>query len=264
MPKDLDMVPLTLAEFYKNPAGKKVSGNNAGLVRQALTNRYDAVKKLGRNISYIVYEENDRSYYIHFIVPSDMHESTYDVVIHVFDEFGMGGGSFKKWNLHIFSNCPSFVFAYAYVYNEYGLNIPFLKGKLNDVAYTQPPVQTNPDMNIMYDKSVFYALHTIMNTLSLSQRYMVNKIARNFSPKILLKEVRSFDEIMAQEREKAARGITVKRVINNIENTVRNLVNKHDFSKQRRDVGNHRITAKAKKVGKPKITAKAKIGRRRK
>ena len=259
MPKDLDMVPLTLSEFYKNPAGKKISGNNAGLVRQALTNRYDAVKKLGRDITYTTYKENDRSYYIHFIVPSDMHDSTYDVVIHVFDNLGMGGGSFRKWNLHIFSNCPSFVFAYAYVYNEYGLNIPFLKRKLNDIAYTQAPVQTNPDMNIMYDKSVFYALHTIMNTLSLSQRYMVDKLARKFSPDVLFREVRTFDEIMEQDRDAALKKTVVQRVVKKVENVVRNFTNTHT---SRRSSGNHRITAKPKKTGKPKITAKAKIRRR--
>lgn len=196
---DQVLSPPTVREFYVNPSGSGITANNIGIVKKEFIRRYDAVTKMmGKKVRTDVYMENENSFYFHMLIPSDMNANTYDVVLHVYDLYNDGtAGSLKDWNIQFFSNCPSFVFTYATAYNEAELSIPFLNKRYSNVVLHQLPAIKNPDLVIGWDKSIFYALHTLMTTITLNQRFVVKRNAKPFDPKALFDIIRTEEQIMS-------------------------------------------------------------------
>ena len=188
-----------LGEFYKNPGGKGSSTIGLNDMRVRYIERYDyVVKKLKKPIEVTSYYENDQSIYLHVIVPSDLRACSYDVVFHVFDPTGKAGGNITKWQFQVFSNCPSNVYTYAYVYEMNQLMIPELKSKLNRKVFAGAPLERNPDLLLRWDKSVFYALHKIMNTITLKERFAIKRNSKEFNMGFLKRKVRTEDQIMLE------------------------------------------------------------------
>lgn len=194
--KPIWVLPPTLEEFYKNPSGKGITSNNVSSVRYVMDARYDILtKKLKKKMPVTVFEESERSYYFWIVIPSDMRDYNYDVVIHLYSIEEDPSSSLRKWNVQFFSNCPSFVFTYAYAYNANGLFIPFLAKKLGR-ATTELPSEKNPDLQVEWDKSIYYAMKVLMTNLRYTQRFVVKRMAEPFSEKELASRLRSFDEVM--------------------------------------------------------------------
>ena len=158
-------------------------------------------KKLRKKIPVDIFRENDMSFYFHILVPSDTREMTYDVVIHFFEKTNDPNDthmSMKDWQVEFFSNCPSFVFTYAYAYNKKNLLIDFLKDKLGSSAINDKPTEKNPELYVMWDKSIFYAIHKIMSDPRFSQRYFVKRNAEEFILDNFTAEIRTFDMILGE------------------------------------------------------------------
>lgn len=195
---DQHLLAPTLREFYANPSGKGITSNNINIVRKDFIKRYDIVTKQDKKkVKTTVYMENEASFYFHMLIPSDMHQNTYDVVLHLFNLADDGSkGSLKDWGINFFSNCPSFVFTYAVSYNESGLLIPFLAKKYNNKVLHQLPVEKNPDLIIGWDKSIFYAIYTLMTNMTMTQRFLLKRDAKPFVAKELFDNIRTEEEIM--------------------------------------------------------------------
>lgn len=193
---DQELSPPTVKEFYTNPSGIGITANNIGMVKREFIRRYDAVtKSAGKKVHTTIYMENENSFYFHMLIPSDMNANTYDVVLHVFDNFNTGSGNLKDWNINFFSNCPSFVFTYAVAYNESGLLIPFLTKRFdNKVLHLLPEVK-NPDLTLGWDKSIFYALHAFMTNITFTQRFVVKRNSKPLVPKELFDLIRTQEQI---------------------------------------------------------------------
>ena len=196
---DQNILAPTLREFYSNPSGKGITSNNINIVRKDFIKRYDIVtKQEKKKVKTDIYMENETSFYFHMLIPSDMHQNTYDVVLHMYNlaDDGNERGSLKDWSINVFSNCPSFVFTYAVSYNEAGLLIPFLTKKYNNKVLHLLPVEKNPDLTIGWDKSIFYAIHTLMTNITMTQRFILKRNSKPFDPKALFDEIRTEAEIM--------------------------------------------------------------------
>ena len=180
-------------DFYLSPE-KKAPTLLISATRARYTDRYNALKKIKKEIYVKIYIENEKSYYFHVLVPSDMREMHYDVVIHFTDSGDHM--SLRDWDVKLFSNCPSFVYNYAYVYLKNNLFIPQLKDKLNNIVFETKPENTNPSKFIMYDKSIFYAIHHIFRNTRYISRYMIHRDSLNYNESELINSIRSFDDIM--------------------------------------------------------------------
>lgn len=260
--------PPTLEEFYKNPSGKGVTANNISSVRYVMKSRYDILTdKLEKKIPVHIYMENENSFYFHIVIPSDMRDYDYDVVVHLYDFGEDSSSSLKKWNCAFFSNCPSFVFAFAYAYNMNGIFIPFLANKLGRKALTELPGDKNPDLQVSWDKSIYYAIETLMKNIKYTQRFVLKRNAAPFSEAIILKSVRSFDEVMKDLETKKKDKFGVKKQLHTSKtqrrikeakekikkgaNTVKDVVSKGIEAKM--TATKHHYNSKGKVVGKPKI-----------
>lgn len=100
------------------------------------------------------------SYYLHIKVPSESQDNyEYDVVIRFFtDKPEVANASHLRGHyIQFFSNSPSFMYQYAYLYHKEGYLIKALYDKLDADYIDVPPEKTNSRMIKSYDKSIYFA-----------------------------------------------------------------------------------------------------------
>lgn len=105
------------------------------------------------------------SYYLHVKVPSESQSSAskgqyeYDVVIRFFTDKAevRNQSHIRGYYIQFFSNSPSFMYQYAYLYNKEGFLIEALYDKIDADYIDTPPEKTNSSMNKSYDKSIYFA-----------------------------------------------------------------------------------------------------------
>lgn len=191
----------SFGEFYNNPSGKGNTAMGISVIKGEYSKRFDALKKKGLEFSINVYKESETSFYFHIKLPSETKLNNYDTVIHFFDDFSDGkSGNLKNYNVNFFSNCPSFIYTFATVYNETGLLIDFLGDKFNDEVLRKLPEHRNPDMNLSYDKSIFFACHYIMTDSRYLQRFYLNRICEPFDKDKLRSIIRDEDTILDEAK----------------------------------------------------------------
>lgn len=157
--KDYNNDFMTLTKYTSNPTGKgSAYVANRAAIKNGLNMIFIKLLREHRKEFYAVpyiYGNGDILYYIK--VPSedyDINKISYDVLFLLkYDK------NLKRANRHMFlySNSPSFIFTYCYVYNKHGLLIDKLKSKLPIEALTKPPVVRNPIESLGYDKSTYIA-----------------------------------------------------------------------------------------------------------
>jgi hypothetical protein len=264
-----EVTKMTLREFYKNPMGKNgVETLTTNASSYVFKLRYEGViNRLKKKMPVKIYTESETSFYYHFLVPSDTRNMNYDVVIHFYENVENPDDthmSLKDWNVEFFSNCPSFVFTYAFVYKHYGYFIPFLSDKLGKIVLNNKPVTKNPSMTLLWDKSIFYAIHHIMLHTQYSQRYMAKRNAIPFNPNELFGTIRTFEQIMSEiagTKGKELKGAELHRKIHEGSLTGVNRVVKNAKTKAKEKIdgfkkvfSGSKKNSKGKIIGKPKIT----------
>ncbi len=164
---------ITLRQYIDNPSGK----GSAYLAKRATI-------KQGLNLTFIkllreskraftatpyIYDTGDLLY--HVTVPSEFYKTNkicYDVL------FLLKASQQRRAmrEIQVFSNCPSFVYTYCYVYNKKGLLIEDFKDKLPTEALTQAPVVRNPIESMGYEKSTYIAARYLMDGFCLNDNYV--------------------------------------------------------------------------------------------
>lgn len=252
-----------IKEFVENPMGK---GSNAILNRQLLRDdlnrRYQKLVK-DKKIDLVIYRDKDE-YYFHFKIPSEsQRNNTYDVVLHFtidedkdfkFDNY------LNRYYLKFFSNCPSFVYTYAYAFNLYGLFIEGLSNRYEDIVLNQDPITRNPAEVISYEKSIYFACYHILQNQKYLNKMILNTISKSFDKNELSRNIRTTEQIQMEikkednllkaEKEKERKRLgQLKRNIGSSE-LMKATNNKSKVSASREPKGGKRI------VPKPKITAR--------
>lgn len=179
---------------------------------------------------------------VHVKVPSEtVSNFFYDVLVE-FNPFitgnvaGRRASSFQDCHIRIFSNCPSFVYTYAYVFyhmkdpdlgsdsliiDKFNQKIPkdrlMMHGpekSLGEEPLTQSPVVRNPYGLPLFDKSIYYAIFYIMDELDFN-RTVYNK--KMITERQLLQNIPDFDSLMTtrkslekKERDKKKREKRIK------------------------------------------------------
>ena len=133
-----------------------------------------------KKIESDVYKEGD-NYIFHVKLPSESErDNTYDVVVEFspIDKTSLSDESIINYNVKFFSNCPSFIFTYAYAYNDKGLFIDFLSKKLDELVLKNAPVVKNPMNIVNFEKSIYFACKYLVEEKNLNKNYLKSFVQR--------------------------------------------------------------------------------------
>lgn len=188
--------------------GKGESAMNRKLIRDALLTKYSKyIQKKGSLINTHAYVTANGEYYFHIVLPSETErDNTYDIVIHLYDPEKklLGSASVRDYELHLFSNDPSFAYTHAYVYNQNGLLLTSLADdKLGKDFIKKAPVVRNRYQVVNYDKYLFFAVNYLSEERRISRVWLTTH-ATTFLQLIVYKKVRTLPTIM-KEYQKAER-----------------------------------------------------------
>lgn len=178
-------IKMSIRQYVDNPSGK----GSAFLARRG------AIKQ-GMNLTFIklltkyrqqffavpyIYPNGDILF--HVKVPSEDYSNnkiTYDVLFRLYAD---GSTRYSLRNMRVFSNSPSFLYTYAYVYYHSDLIIqePNLVSKLPTIALTQPPVVRNPVESLGFEKSTYVAARYLLDGFVLNDSY-INRFGKRMNP----------------------------------------------------------------------------------
>jgi len=133
----------------------------------------------------IYYEKDDL--WFHVKVPDEqMTGFYYDVVLtfHPDSKLQVNAEDIFGYKVHFFSNDPGFIFKFCYEFNQNKLLVDPLKSRFNSKALNLPANQTNPEHEIRYPKTIYFAYLTL-EKLNLFRKptikaYRVQKLNRLF------------------------------------------------------------------------------------
>lgn len=151
----------------------------SGFLLSPFNKKADLKKDTDYSTKYIAFSNSNKirlysmcivedSYYLHIKVPSESQKNgnyEYDVVIRFFTEDPevIRNSNLNNYYIQFFSNSPSFMYQYAYLYNEGGYLISALYDKLDADYINVAPEKTNSDMVISYDKSIYFACRFLID-----------------------------------------------------------------------------------------------------
>lgn len=186
-----------------------------GLVQQYKT-EYQKLKAQGKKITWTAYRVDPGDYVlIHFKVPSrSVKDVAYDVCLALVPNDETRTNSFMDCHVKFFSNDPSFSYSgTAYLFHNlpdpdlgpggfeedrFGKNVPvnritLFESKLDDTAFTQPPVQKNPyQIPVLLDNVIGMALIELTTKVPYF-RVICN--ANKITEEKLLKTIPTFGEM---------------------------------------------------------------------
>lgn len=198
----------------------------AGEMIEKYRKQYDAMKLRNLKFKHEVHALMPGARAIvHVKVPSETVDNFYYDVVLEFNPFisgnvaGKRAHSFEDCHIKVFSNCPSFVYTYAYVFyhmkdpergsdsmiiDKFNQKIPkdrlMVKGPektLGEKPLTDNPVIRNPYGLPLFDKSIYYAVFYVIETLDVD-RTVYNK--RMITEAQFLKGIPDFEYLMAMRK----------------------------------------------------------------
>lgn len=207
---------MSLDEYILNPMGKHnavLNGAMRELMRKTYMKKFDnlMIREHGK-MDYNLYIDNAKNeYWAHIKVPSETVEKFYyDIVFKFYIDASKGGtNDLFKWNVKFYSNDPSFVYTYAYVFNNRNLFIPELKTKMSTIAIKDAPKEKNPDETVGYVKTIYFA-YLLMQNRKLNKLIRFEAEAQPLSPQKLLSEVMPADEKI-NLRQEEGKGVSKRK-----------------------------------------------------
>jgi hypothetical protein len=202
------MADITMTRLLQNPTGPySAYFARRDLTIRNLNERYMKLMQDKEKEFKLERFKDKNDYYFYFKIPSETHENLhYDVVLQ-FKPIGaqsINDMTLNNYSVKLFSNSPNFVFTYAYVYNNDGILIDFLKEKISKKALTEPPNIKNPVHSYGFEKSVYFALLYIKNhRLNIKSAFDWSK-ASKLDKKALLKAVDDSEEKLRQNNRAKA------------------------------------------------------------
>lgn len=207
-----DEMKITLQEYIKNPSGGNAVSQR-GLYHDFYAKKFDAlILRENGKLDYTLYN-NGEKYLIHFKIPSETIEKFYYDVVFEFSPRNADVASSPTLNnyyVKFFSNDPSFIFTFAYVFLKNDLVIDDLKSKIGAKPSKEAPKKTNPQRIVGYVKSFYFAY------LFMKAKGLFNKVVfrgngkKYFKTPFLLKIESAQSKIdkrieLQKEKNKAAR-----------------------------------------------------------
>ena len=200
---------MTFEQFIDNPLGK----NSAVLTlaaRQAImesyTKKWDVIllRENGVVNHFFYYDEKHNAYYAHFKIPSEtVKKFYYDVVIKFTADarVGDGGKDLFKYAVQFYSNDPSFVYTYAYVFKKNEMFINELTDRMSKDALRKAPNIKNPHQNTGYVKTIVFA-YLYMKSKKLNDKSRFVTSAATYTKSHLSGNIENADIKIKNRQEK--------------------------------------------------------------
>lgn len=199
---------MSFDKYIDNPSGGASVVTNRKMYKEMYKQKFDAVllREQGK-IEYTVYHDNDSndSYYIYIKVPSEVIEKFYyDVVIRLYTKVSTKKASIslREYAVEFYSNDPAFVYTFAYSFSKNKLFIKDLESKMSKKALTDRAKTRNPNNNVWYVKSLYFAYLT-MEKYNLFNRTILNKSANKYSKRDILSKIEHADKKVLDRQEAA-------------------------------------------------------------
>ena len=199
---------MTLEQYILNPMGKNNAVLNASmreLMRKQYMHKFDNIllRENGKIEYYLYKDSKSNTYWAHIKVPSEtVKKFYYDVVLKFSANQSTDGAGddLFKYNVEFYSNDPSFVYTYAYVFRTNDLFIKELSSKMSKKALKQAPTEKNPGNNIGYVKAIYFA-YLVMQNRKLNKKSKFTDESKPLDPKLLLSMIEEADEKIAKRQE---------------------------------------------------------------
>jgi hypothetical protein len=255
-------IDISLKQYVTNPTGKG-SGSVAARyrIRQSLNSAFvKLLSKHRRSFRAIPYVYDNGDILFHVKIPSETHgtEILYDVIV-----FLPGDQATRKYEnrfVRMWSNSPSFMFTYAYVYYHSNLMVDSFADKFPDIVLSDAPVVRNPLESLGFEKSTYIAGRYLIEgqclTDSYIKRYGIN--ATNSNIKSLIRFTPNPEAVVNRHQLLTK----LERAKINKEKKKRDaLKKKAKLDRERKDLKRNKLKASrkisgAKKRPRSKITAK--------
>ena len=175
----------TIISFMNDPS---VFGNSTAykdIVRNnSYISKYNSYISKHTTIPFTIYRDHKpdgsiETVIYHFQIESDKNpDILYDVIFKFFtkDVSVKTNQDILEYSFQFFSNSPSFLFQFAYVYKKYNLLIPELNKQIGNQALETPPSKSNPHQAVGYDYTIYYCLRFLyLNQFYLSKKEILRK-----------------------------------------------------------------------------------------
>lgn len=186
---------MNIAEYMQNPLGKGASVLMLNTTRKMLDDEY---AKIVSQITHTWYSLQDKYYIAHIKIPSKSADKLmYDVLIEVDStSIPKQAAVINNSKCRVFSNCPSFVFTYAYVFDKNHDIIPWAKKKYNQKVFDFNPVKRNPIEMRNYERSLYFAIKYITSNGRNYKAGINLNMTRIRSHLQILTNVQSSDDVL--------------------------------------------------------------------
>lgn len=194
----------SLQDFLESPMGRGTGIlPNRDLIINDFKSRYFKMLEKGKEFKTEVYYNNKTdTYYFHIKVPSETErKNTYDVVLELSpvdkQMMKIKPHRINKYKTRFFSNSPSFIYTYAYIMKHNNMLIKELTGKYAPIVLRKEPKTKNPTGTILYEKSITFAIISILeHTEYLDRNYLQN--IQKGHPNNLIKHIRTDIDILKE------------------------------------------------------------------
>lgn len=207
---------MTLDEYINDPSKSRQENLTTHDFYLAKLNKIIEREKHLPMVS-IYYEKDDL--WFHFKIPDEEMTGFYFDIVFIFhpdSTMMVNDGNINDYKVTFFSNDPGFVFRYCYEFNQAHLVAEPMKSRLNHRALHEPAVQTNPNHELRYVKT-FYFAYLVMEKLSLFDKstikaHKVTKLNRSFFVQGIPNDTTIYNK--RQTRQKTVKNIdrTVTRI----------------------------------------------------
>lgn len=151
---------MNITDYLINPMGRGSAVLSLPARRKELDAQY---KELYSKIRLTWYMLGDKFYIAHVKIPSRRHERLFYDVLICFDIESIPSNTnvINNCNVQVFSNCPSFTYTYAYIFNQHKDLIDWTRRKYPSEVLSYKPVQRNPYEVLSYERSLYFAFRYI-------------------------------------------------------------------------------------------------------
>lgn len=245
---------MNIQNYLINPMGKGSSVMMLSNARKELDNQY---VELYIKMSVKWYILDDKYYIAHVKVPSKSRERLWYDVLLEFDIDTMrdtSSSTINNANVRVFSNCPSFAYTYANVFNQNKDLIDWTRNKYPRDIITKKPEIRNPYEITSYERSLYFAIKYILSNGRNYKAKIDNNVFRKQNYLQIYNQIKSLDEILDLYRRRNKLNIRERK------DAVKTLPKKEDQKSKpkhtTKSVSKTRITKTTSKVKRSKKTNK--------
>lgn len=187
---------MNIQNYLINPMGKGSSVLMLSNARKTLDDQY---VQLYTKMSVKWYVLDDKWYIAHVKVPSKSRERLWYDVLLEFDIDTMrdtSSSTINNANVKVFSNCPSFAYTYANIFNHNSDLIDWARNKYPKEIITKKPEIRNPYSIISYERSLYFAIKYVLSNGRNYKAKIDNNIFRKNNYLQIYNQIKSLDEVL--------------------------------------------------------------------